>query len=143
VISGESEKIARAVEVAKAKGAKRAISLPVAGAYHSRLMASAQPKVRAMMADIAVNPPSVIVVSNVTAQPHQAPRDIRERLAEQVISPVRWEDSMRYLLAQGFTRFVELGPGAALTGFLKRIDKNAQTLNIADAPSLEATLKAL
>jgi len=64
-------------------------------------------------------------------------------LADQVISPVRWEDSVRYLLAQGFTQFIEVGPGAALSGFLKRIDKTAQSLNVADAPSLEMTAKAL
>jgi [acyl-carrier-protein] S-malonyltransferase len=143
VISGEEEKIARAVELAKAKGAKRAVRLPVAGAYHSRLMASAQPKVRELLAGVAAKAPTVAVVSNVTAAPHEGPAQIKERLAEQVISPLRWEDSMRYLLAQGFTRFIELGPGATLGGFLKRIDKNAQSYNVADVPSLETTLQAL
>jgi [acyl-carrier-protein] S-malonyltransferase len=65
------------------------------------------------------------------------------QLVEQVTSPVRWEESMRYLLAQGFTRFIELGPGTALSGFMKRIDKNAQMLNVADVKSLEATATAL
>ncbi len=143
VISGEAEKIGRAVELAKAKGAKRAVALTVAGAYHSRLMASAQPKVRDLMGGIDVKAPRVPVISNVTAQPHGSPDQIRERLAEQVISPVRWEESIRYLLAQGFTRFIELGPGTALSGFLKRIDPAAERLNVADAPSLEATVKAL
>jgi len=69
--------------------------------------------------------------------------EIHARLVEQVTSSVRWEQSIRYLLGEGFTRFIELGPGAALTGFMKRIDKNAQVLNIADVPSLEATVKAL
>jgi [acyl-carrier-protein] S-malonyltransferase len=143
VISGEADKITRAVELAKTKGAKRAVALPVAGAYHSRLMASAQPKVRELMAGIDVHPSTVPVISNVTAQPHGGPDDIRARLADQVISPVRWEDSMRYLLAQGFTRFIELGPGTALSGFLKRIDKSAESLNVADVKSLEATVAAL
>ena len=79
-----------------------------------------------------------MVVSNVTAQPHGAPETIRARLVEQVTSSVRWEESIRYLLAQGFTRFIELGPGTALGGFLKRIDKTAQALNVADVASLEA-----
>jgi len=143
VISGEAEKIGRAVEVAKGKGAKRAVALTVAGAYHSRLMASAQPKVREMMRGTEVKAPGVMVISNVTAQPHGQPEEIRERLAEQVISPVRWEDSIRYLLGQGFTRFIELGPGTALSGFLKRIEPGAERLNVADAASLEATVKAL
>ncbi|HLX68519.1 MAG TPA: ACP S-malonyltransferase, partial [Verrucomicrobiae bacterium] len=143
VISGEAEKIAKAVELAKARGAKRAIPLPVAGAYHSPLMASAQPKLEAELAKVKLSPPTTPVVSNVTAQPHGTAAEIRARLIEQVISSVLWENSMRYLLSQGFTRFIELGPGTALSGFMKRIDKNAQMLNVADMASLEATVKAL
>ncbi len=143
VISGEADKIAQAVEAAKAKGAKRAVSLPVAGAYHSKLMASAQPKVREMLAKVTTNSTAVPAISNVTAQPHTTAADIHTRLVEQVTSSVRWEASMRYLLAQGFTRFIELGPGTALSGFMKRIDKNAQMLNVTDLASLEATVKAL
>lgn len=143
VISGEADKIAQACEVAKAKGAKRAIPLTVAGAYHSKLMASAQPKLQAALGGVPLNLPGVPVISNVTAQPHGTAGEIHQRLVEQVTSSVRWEASMRYLLAQGFTRFIELGPGTALTGFMKRIDKTAQMLNVADAASLEATVKAL
>ena len=141
VISGESDKIAAAVELAKAKGAKRAIPLQVAGAYHSPLMASAQPKLQAELAKIKISAPGVPVISNVTAQPHNA--EVSARLVEQVCSSVLWENSMRYLLAQGFTRFIELGPGTALSGFMKRIDKSAQMLNVADVASLEATVNAL
>jgi [acyl-carrier-protein] S-malonyltransferase len=143
VISGAADRITQACELAKAKGARRALPLTVAGAYHSPLMASAQPKLQAELARVAVNPPSVPVISNVTAGPHEAPDTIRARLVEQVTSSVRWEQSMRYLLERGFTRFVELGPGTALSGFLKRIDKNAQALNVADLASLEQTVKAL
>jgi [acyl-carrier-protein] S-malonyltransferase len=143
VISGEATAIARACELAKARGAKRALPLAVAGAYHSRLMASAGPKLGAALAAIPVNPPAVPVISNVTARPHAGPAEIRARLVEQVTASVRWEDSIRYLLGQGFTRFIELGPGTALTGFLKRIEKSATILNVADLPSLEATAKAL
>jgi [acyl-carrier-protein] S-malonyltransferase len=143
VISGAADKIAKAVELAKAKGAKRAIALPVAGAYHSPLMASAQPKLQAELAKIKIAAPAVPVISNVTAQAHGAPTDVSARLVEQVTSSVLWEKSMRSLLAQGFTRFIELGPGTALSGFMKRIDKNAQMLNVADVASLEATVQAL
>jgi len=143
VISGEAEKISKAVELAKAKGAKRAIPLPVAGAYHSPLMASAQSKLQAELAKINLSAPLVPVISNVTAQPHGAPSEISARLVEQVTSSVLWENSMRYLLAQGFTRFIELGPGTALSGFMKRIDKGAQMLNVADAASLGMTAAAL
>jgi [acyl-carrier-protein] S-malonyltransferase len=143
VISGEAEKIAKAVERAKAKGAKRAVPLPVAGAYHSPLMVSAQPKLRAELGKIRISSPTVPVISNVTAQPHNTPNEIGARLVEQVTSSVLWENSMRYLLVQGFTRFIELGPGTTLSGFMKRIDKTAQMLNVADVASLESTIKTL
>jgi [acyl-carrier-protein] S-malonyltransferase len=143
VISGETDKIARAVELAKAKGAKRAIPLPVAGAYHSPLMAGAQPKLQAELEKIKISAPSVPVISNVTALPQGTPTGISSRLVEQITSSVLWEKSMRYLLAHDFTRFIELGPGTALSGFMKRIDKNVQMLNVADAPGLEATVKIL
>jgi len=143
VISGELDKIAKAVELAKARGAKHAIPLPVAGAYHSPLMASAQPKLQAELAQIKISPPTVLVISNVTGQAHGAPNEIPKRLVEQVTSSVLWEKSMRHLLAQGFTRFIELGPGTALSGFMKRIDKKVQMLNVADVAGLEVTVKTL
>jgi len=143
VISGEVEKISRACELAKARGAKRALPIAVAGAYHSPLMASAQAKLDAKLALVSLKNPSGTVVSNVTAQPHDSAQTIRARLVEQVTSSVRWEESMRCLLSQGFTRFIELGPGTALSGFMKRIDKNAEMLNVADVPSLEKTVAAL
>jgi [acyl-carrier-protein] S-malonyltransferase len=143
VISGEADRIATACELAKAKGAKRALPLTVAGAYHSPLMASAQSKLQAELTQVNLGAPTVTVVSNVTAQPHTNAVEISARLVEQVTSSVRWEESMRYLLAQGYTRFLELGPGSALSGFMKRIDKTAQMLNVADAASLEASVKAL
>ena len=143
VISGELEKIDRARELAKAKGAKKALPLPVAGAYHSRLMTGARTKLQAALAGVPFQPPSVTVISNVTARPHGSVAEIQSLLVRQVTASVRWEESMRYLLAQGFTRFVELGPGTALSGFMKRIDKNARMFNVADVPSLEETVKAL
>jgi len=143
VISGAAEKITKACELAKAKGAKRALPLAVAGAYHSPLMAGAQPKLGAELAKVNLVSPIVPVISNVTAQPHGTPNEISARLVEQVTSSVLWESSMRYLLSQGFTRFIELGPGTALSGFMKRIDKTAQMLNVADIGSLDATVKAL
>ena len=143
VISGAADKMNAACELAKARGAKRALPLNVAGAYHSVLMASAQPKLRDALAKISTMTPTVPVISNVTAQAHATPAEISQRLVEQVTSSVRWEESMRSLLAQGFTRFIELGPGAALSGFMKRIDKGVPVLNVADAASLEATVQAL
>ncbi|HEY1170260.1 MAG TPA: ACP S-malonyltransferase [Verrucomicrobiae bacterium] len=143
VISGPADKINQACEAAKAKGAKRAIPLTVAGAYHSPLMASAQPKLKDALAQVPINRPAVPVIGNVRALPHGEPAEIHQLLVDQVTSSVRWEESIRYLLAQGYTRFIELGPGTALTGFMKRIDKTAQVLNVADAASLETTAKSL
>ena len=143
VISGDADRIAAAIEAAKAKGARKAIPLPVTGAYHSPLMASAQAKLARELTRLTLHSPQVPVIANVTAQPHGTPATIESLLVQQVTSSVRWEESIKYLLGQGFTRFIELGPGTALTGFLKRIDKSATLLNVADVASLEATVQAL
>lgn len=143
VISGAADRIPAAIEAAKARGAKKTIALTVAGAYHSPLMASAQPRLATELANVALRPPQVPVIANVTARPHGTPAEIAALLVDQVTSSVRWEASIRLLLEQGFTRFIELGPGTALTGFLRRIDKSAQALNVGDVASLEATVKAL
>lgn len=143
VISGEAERITRACDLARARGAKRALPLAVAGAYHSRLMASAQPKLAAELASIRLQPPTVPVIANVTARPHSDPASIQDLLVQQVCASVRWEESVRWLLAQGFSRFIELGPGKALTGFLKRIAPDATALQVSDLASLEATVSAL
>jgi len=143
VISGPTDRLAPACELARARGARKAIPLAVAGAYHSSLMASASPRLAAELEKIQLRAPGVPVISNVTAAPHGDPASIRARLVDQVTASVRWEESIRHLLGAGFTRFIELGPGTALTGFLKRITKDATVLNIADVPSLEATVKAL
>jgi [acyl-carrier-protein] S-malonyltransferase len=143
VISGETDKITQACELAKAKGARRALPLTVAGAYHSPLMATAQAKLQTELASVNIAEPKVTVVSNVTAQPHNSADSIRSRLVQQVTSSVRWEESMRHLLAEGFTRFIELGPGTALSGFMKRIEKNAIMLNVGDESSLDVTSKSL
>src|SRR6185436_10270211 len=96
VISGPAEKMAAACDLAKAKGAKRALPLAVAGAYHSALMALAKPKLDQALKEISLQAPRVPVISNVTAQPHGSPAEIQQRLVEQVTSSVRWEESMRY-----------------------------------------------
>jgi len=143
VISGPKERVLQACDSAKAAGAKRALPLPVAGAYHSPLMAAAQPRLRDELTQISLRPPTLPVLSNVTATPHEDPDSIRERLVEQVTAPVLWEKGIRWLLSEGFTRFIELGPGKALSGFLKRIDRTVEVLNVADAPSLEMTRSTL
>ena len=143
VISGALDRIPAAIEAAKARGARKAIPLAVAGAYHSPLMQGAQPKLAAELGGLPLHPARVPVISNVTARPHGTPQEIPPLLIDQVTQTVRWEESMRFLLDSGFTRFIELGPGTALSGFMKRIDKSVQILNVADVASLEATVAAL
>jgi len=143
VISGDKASIRKACELATARGARKAIPLNVAGAYHSPLMASAQPKLKAALAAVPIHFPAVPVISNVTAKPHGTPAEIHAKLVQQVTSSVLWETSVRYLIAEGFTRFIELGPGTALSGFMKRIDKQVQMLNVNDAATLQATVEAI
>jgi [acyl-carrier-protein] S-malonyltransferase len=137
VISGDKEKIAKAVELAKTKGAKRAIPLVVAGAYHSRLMETAKVKVADALSSLPMQLPRVPVVSNVTARPGSSEAEIKDLLVRQVTSSVRWTESMQWLVAQGFTRFIELGPGGVLAGLMKRINKDVEMLSIGDVASLE------
>ena len=143
VISGATAGIEKACELAKEKGAKRALPLTVAGAYHSRLMESASPKLEAALREVPLNLPNVPVISNVTANPHATAGEILQRLVEQVTSSVLWEASIRHLMDEGFTRFIELGPGNALTGFMRRIDRELEVYNISDCESLEKTVNAL
>jgi [acyl-carrier-protein] S-malonyltransferase len=143
VISGAADKIQEACDSAKEAGAKRALPLTVAGAYHSPLMDSACPKLKAALEEIEVSEPAIPVVSNVTAAVHGSPESIRETLVQQVTSSVRWEESIRRLIAEGCTRFIELGPGKTLTNFMKRIDGSQTALNVQDVASLDATVAAL
>jgi [acyl-carrier-protein] S-malonyltransferase len=143
VISGDKDKIAKAVELAKARGAKRAIPLTVAGAYHSRLMISAQTKLAEALNDVPMSSPSVPVVSNVTARPAGNTVEIKELLVRQVTSSVRWTDSMQWLIAEGFTRFIELGPGSVLSGLMKRINKDMEVLTVNDCATLDAAVAKL
>jgi [acyl-carrier-protein] S-malonyltransferase len=143
VISGDKEKIGRAVELAKARGAKRAIPLVVAGAYHSRLMEGAKIKVAEALANLPMREPKVPVVSNVNARPAGSVAETKDLLVRQVTSSVRWSESMQWLMSQGFTRFIELGPGNVLSGLMKRIHKDAEMLSVSDGATLEATVAKL
>jgi len=143
VISGQKDKIAKAVELAKARGAKRAIPLQVAGAYHSRLMQTAQNKLAAALDGVAMREPSVTVVHNVTARPAAGVGEIKNLLVRQVTSSVRWAESMQWLIGQGYTRFIELGPGNVLSGLMKRINKDVEMLNVADSATLDAAVAKL
>ncbi|WP_395752178.1 ACP S-malonyltransferase [Prosthecobacter sp.] len=143
VLSGSAEGIADAAAKAKDKGIKRAITLPVAGAYHSRLMKSAQDKLAVALGAAAIQSPKVPVVCNFEARPVSTPEEIRATLTAQVTGSVRWEESVRYLIAQGNTLFIELGPDAALAGMVGKIDKSVKVISIKDAASLDAAVAQL
>jgi [acyl-carrier-protein] S-malonyltransferase len=139
VISGAKAAVEAASMKAKELGARRIVPLAVAGAFHSPLMASAQEKLRHALQDVLIACPRIPVISNVTAAPTREPEAIREALAVQVVSPVRWEASMRALIAQGARRFIEVGPGRVLTGLLKKIDETVETRNVETLTDLEVT----
>lgn len=143
VLSGSVEGIERAVAGAKAKGIRLAKSLPVAGAYHSRLMKSAQDQLAVELAKTTIGSPHVPVISNVTAQPVSTPEEIRQTLEAQVTGSVRWSESMQLLIQQGHTVFLELGPSGTLAGLMGRIDKTATVHSIEDVASLERAIAAL
>jgi [acyl-carrier-protein] S-malonyltransferase len=143
VISGEKDKVARAIELAKIRGAKRAIPLVVAGAYHSRLMLTAAANLANELANLTMQEPRVPVPSNVTAQPGKTVEEIKSLLVRQVTSTVRWSESMQDLISQGFTRFIELGPGNVLCGLMKRINKDVEIFSISDCATLYAAVARL
>lgn len=123
VVSGAVGACERAAELAPKMGAMKAVPLAVAGAFHTQIMRPADEELAAALAEVELQKPRIPVISNVDAQPHDDPEEIRKLLIRQVISPVLWEDSMRYLIAQGFSQFYEVGPGRVLLGLLRRIDR--------------------
>ena len=123
VVSGDKASCEAVEAPALEAGAMKVIPLTVAGAFHTPIMQSAVEKLTAALADATINPPRIPVISNVDAQPHSDPDDIRQTLIKQVVSPVLWEASMRQLLTDGFEEFYEVGPGKVLRGLMKRVDR--------------------
>lgn len=130
VVSGHASACEKAAELAGSYGAMKALPLPVAGAFHTELMRSAVDKLAEALAEVPMGTPRIPVISNVDAQPHQDPETMRQLLIQQVVSPVRWEASMRYLLDQGEQHFYEIGPGRVLRGLLRRIDRKMPCDNV-------------
>lgn len=130
VLSGTAEGIAKAEVLCKAAGAKRALPLPVAGAFHSPLMQSAADRLAGFLETIPLTAPRIPVLSNVTGKPHENVEAIRANMAAQITGSVRWVDSMQWLVAHGVTEMVECGPGKVLAGLIKRIDKTVAVSNI-------------
>jgi len=123
VVSGTNDACERAAEVAEKSGAMKVIPLAVAGAFHTEIMRPAVEKLTDALANVTLKSPKIPVISNVDAQPHDNVEEIRSLLQQQVCSQVRWEQSMRYLLDQGFDEFYEIGAGRVLRGLMKRINR--------------------
>jgi [acyl-carrier-protein] S-malonyltransferase len=138
VISGSVSGVRKAMELAKAKGAKLVKELPVSGAFHSPLMESARSGLKAALDKTDIHDARIPVYANVTAKPVQAASDIRELLYRQLTSPVRWEESIVNMAADGATEFIELGPGKVLQGLVKRIYSSATTMGIGTVAELPA-----
>jgi [acyl-carrier-protein] S-malonyltransferase len=130
VISGGLAACEKAAELARAHGAMKAVPLAVAGAFHTEIMRPADQRCAEALAKVPMQKPRIPVISNVDALPHDDPEEIRQILVRQILQPVRWEDSMRYLIQQGFDQFYEVGPGRVLRGLLRRIDRNVSCQNI-------------
>ncbi|MDA7535378.1 ACP S-malonyltransferase [Akkermansiaceae bacterium] len=143
VLSGKEDGIDKAVAQAKEYGLRMGKKLSVAGAYHSRLMASAQEKLAVALSETEVGTPSIPVISNFLAEAAQDPDAIRDSLTKQVTGSVRWIESMQLLRSQGHDLFIELGPGKVLAGLMARIDKEAKVISIEDAASLEEAISLL
>ncbi len=142
VISGEEAAALEASEACVALGARRAIQLNVAGAFHTPLMQPAADELRPELAQVEVRKPRYPVVANVTGQPVSEPEEIRALLAQQITSPVRWLDCMRWLLSQGTKQFCEIGPGRVLQGLMKRTDASATCTCVAGADDVRALAKS-
>jgi [acyl-carrier-protein] S-malonyltransferase len=130
VVSGTNRACERVAELAEKQGAMKAVPLAVAGAFHTSIMRPAVDRLAAALAHVPMFAPRIPVVSNVDAQPHNDQEEIRRLLIKQVVEPVRWEDSIQYLLAQGFDQFYEVGPGRVLRGLLRRIDRKASCQSV-------------
>ena len=137
VISGATGALERAMELAKERGAKRATRLAISIAAHSPLMAQAAAEFRRALDATPFHEPSIPLVANATALPLTDPDEIRDALGQQLTSPVRWTESMRWMIAQGVTCFVEVGPKEVLTGLLRRIDRTVERMTAAQAIARE------
>jgi [acyl-carrier-protein] S-malonyltransferase len=141
VISGDFKARDVAVELAKAKGAKRVVTLAVSIAAHSPLMECITDEFREAVEAVEFQGPTVPVVANVSAAPLESVEAIREELAQQLTSPVRWVESVRYMIGQGITELVEIGPKDVLTKLMRRIDKSVQAMSVGDVTAVDSKQK--
>jgi len=143
VVSGHKGAVERAVEIAKAKGAKRALLLPVSAPFHCALMEPAARVMADALDNVEIRTPSVPLVANVVAHSVEEPAEIRSLLVEQVMGSVRWRESVSWMAAQGVTEMWEIGAGKALSGMIKRIDRSVATRAVGTPEDVAAAIAAL
>jgi [acyl-carrier-protein] S-malonyltransferase len=143
VIAGHAAAVDRASELCRARGAKRAVRLPVSAPFHCALMKPAQERLRPELAALAFRDPAVPLVNNVDARAVRDASSCRDGLVRQVSGAVRWQESVELLAREGVTTFVEVGPGKVLSGLVKKIAQDARVLNVDSPESLEGTVAAL
>jgi [acyl-carrier-protein] S-malonyltransferase len=143
VISGTREGVEKASILAKEKGAKRVIPLEVSGPFHSDLMKPAAEELKHVLDGLDIQNASIPVITNVTAKPIKNGKELKEKLVEQLYSPVRWEESVQTMIDLGVTTFIEIGPGKVLSGLVKKVNRRVKTYNIFDIESMTATVAAL
>lgn len=142
VISGAKENLTLAIDLAKSRGAYRTIPLQVSGAFHTPLMQSAFDGMSEIITALAFNAPLIPIIANTTAQPITTAELIREELLGQLCNCIQWQRSIEYMVNEGVSTFIELGPGRVLSGLIKRINKDVKTLNIGDAEAIK-NIKAI
>ena len=142
VIAGTKAAIDRAIDIAKRKGVRRALPLPVSAPFHSALMKPAEEKLKPILDEAPIHDLWVALVSNVDASPIGTATAVRNALVRQVASPVRWVESVQKMISMGVRRFVEVGPGNVLTGLIKRIDSSVDLVNVSDVESIERFVNA-
>ncbi|MFA4836469.1 MAG: ACP S-malonyltransferase [Dehalococcoidia bacterium] len=138
VISGTKNGLTWAMDLAKARGAKRVIRLEVSGAFHSYLMEPAAKGLAKVASGLDFHAPAIPIVANTTAQPKSTPKELRDEILQQVCGCVRWQSSIEYMIGEGVDTFFEIGPGQVLTGLIKRINSDVKIINVNDAGSINS-----
>ena len=136
VISGDRENMAQAMDLAKDKGAPRVIPLLVSGAFHTPLMQPAVDGMAEIVANLSFHEPVIPIIANTTAQPLTTAEAVKEELIQQLCHCVQWQRSIEYMIDEGVSNFIEIGPGKVLTGLIKRINKEVKTVNLGDAQAI-------
>ncbi len=137
VISGAKENLPKAANLAQAKGASRTIPLAVSGAFHTPLMQTAVDGMSEIIATVNFREPTVPIIANTTAQPLTTAEQVKTELLNQLCNSVQWQRSIEYMIDNGVSTFIEIGPGKVLSGLVKRINRNANTLNIGDLEAIK------